>query len=392
MPLAAGQRCADGDLPARRDPRRDVADPPRRGPRDARDRAVRAGPSGRGGGARRRGRPARRVRDRRSRRRRRRRNRVRLTRRRLGGAGPPRRHQGVIDMSTSQPSLGGSRAGDRSDRDVERPASLAGRRPVVRGDHRPDRRQPGMGGIDAADANGEPERATARGERGLRRLQRGRRRTTRTSSSSSSSTAAPGAAADPAFKAAVGDLVAKLTARRRALDGVADAHVRPAGRPVPRPARGRSRRAGRVDGPDRRPDRGRRRPGHAADRAGLPILAEARAAQPEPRHPCRQQHVHQRRHQRADLDGPRRFAPPDDPADVHHPAVRVRGDRGLGRAARPGHHLAGGRLRDPGHLQPDRRTGQPQCHAAHRADRAGRRGRLLAVHDHPVPRRTARRP
>ena len=90
--------------------------------------------------------------------------------------------------------------------------------------------------------------------------------------------------------------------------------------------------------------------------------------------------------------GPRRLAPADDPADVLHPAVRVRGDRRLGRAARPGDHLAAGGVRDPGHLQPGRRAGQPERDPADRAHRAGGRGRLLAVHDHPLPGRTAGRP
>ena len=50
--------------------------------------------------------------------------------------------------------------------------------------------------------------------------------------------------------------------------------------------------------------------------------------------------------------------------------------------------LLGG-VRRPRALQPARRAGQPVREPAHRADRAGRGGRLLAVHDHPLPNRAA---
>ena len=49
-------------------------------------------------------------------------------------------------------------------------------------------------------------------------------------------------------------------------------------------------------------------------------------------------------------------------------------------------------VRDPRALQPGRRAGQPVREPARRPDRAGGRGRLLAVHDHPLPDRAAPRP
>ena len=104
-----------------------------------------------------------------------------------------------------------------------------------------------MGGIDAADANGNPNERQLEASEAYDVFNAGG-----TNDPFEQVVVvvggAPGATADPAFQAAVGDLVAKLTAAGAPLDGVADAHVQPAGRPAPRPARGRSRRAGWVDG------------------------------------------------------------------------------------------------------------------------------------------------
>ena len=113
------------------------------------------------GGARGRGRPARRVRDRRPRRGHRRRNRVCLTRRRLGGtaaASPARRHQEVHRrcprvsratrrVASRRPS--GSRCGA---------PGTAGRSPPCGSSRRSACSSSAcrMGGIDAADANGNP--------------------------------------------------------------------------------------------------------------------------------------------------------------------------------------------------------------------------------------------
>ena len=66
------------------------------------------------------------------------------------------------------------RARHRPGRDVERPAPLAGRRPVVRRHDRAAARQPVDGRDQGRRRRREPQRAPARGERGLRRLQRGR--------------------------------------------------------------------------------------------------------------------------------------------------------------------------------------------------------------------------
>ena len=185
-----------------------------------------------------------------------------------------------------------------------------------------------MGGIDAADANANPnerqleaseaydvfnagghERPVRAGHRRRRRRARRDRATRR--SRRRSATSSP-----------------QLQGVRRAARRRPDADLRPAGRPVRGAAGGRPRLARRVDRPDRRPDRRRRRPGHAAHRAG-PADPRRRpdGAAPTLAIHVDQQHVHQRRHQRADLERPRRLAAAHDPADVHHPAVRVRGDR-----------------------------------------------------------------
>ena len=112
-----------------------------------------------------------------------------------------------------------------------------------------------MGGIDAADANGNPNERQLEASEAYDVFNAGG-----TNDPFEQVVVvvggAPGATADPAFQAAVGDLVAKLHGRRRAARRRPDAHVQPAGRPAPRPARGRARRAGWVDGADRRPDRG----------------------------------------------------------------------------------------------------------------------------------------
>ena len=149
---------------------------------------------------------------------------------------------------------------------------------------------------------------------------------------------APGATADPAFKTAVGDLVTALHGVRRPARRRPDADLQPARRPVRGAAVGRPRLARRVDRPDRRSDRWRQGPGHATHRACPADPRRRPDGQSRPCHPRHQQHVHQRRHQRAHQQRPRLDPVADDPADVHHPAVRVRGDRRLDRAAGPGDH------------------------------------------------------
>ena len=118
-----------------------------------------------------------------------------------------------------------------------------------------------MGGIDAADANGNPNERQLEASEAYDVFNAGG-----TNDPFEQVVVvvggAPGATADPTFQATVGDLVAKLTAAGAPLDGRPDPDVRPAGRPVPRPARGRPgvapdgstvRIIGRIDG--------RRRPG-----------------------------------------------------------------------------------------------------------------------------------
>ena len=129
------------------------------------------------------------------------------------------------------------------------------------------------------------------------------------SGSSSSSTAGPGAATDPAFQAAVGDLVAaprrRQGRRRRRRDRRPSTSSSTRSRPRPRPG-SISRR--RDDRPDHRHDPRRGRPGPEAPRAG-PRRSSTRPARPTPTDdPRHQPHVHQRRHQRADLARPGQLA------------------------------------------------------------------------------------
>ena len=70
---------------------------------------------------------------------------------------------------------------------------------------------------------------------------------------------------------------------------------------------------------------------------------------------------------------------------------RVRGGGGRLRPAGPRGHRAARRVRRPRALQPGRRPGKPVREPAHRADRARRGGRLLAVHGDPLPDRAAPR-
>ena len=121
-------------------------------------------------------------------------------------------------------------------------------------------------------------------------------------------------------------------------------------------------------------------------------LEELRARHPGMRDPCAEQHARQQRDQRARQRRSRRVAAAHDPPDVPDPARRVR-DRGRGGgAARPRDHGPARGVRPARHLQPGRRSGQPVCEPAGRAHRPRGRGRLLAVHAHPLPDGTSARP
>ena len=195
-------------------------------------------------------------------------------------------------------SAHGSRAGDRPDRDVERAAPLAGRRAVVRGDDRPLRHQPVDGRDQRLGREREPEREADRGEQGLRRLQC-RRHERPVRAGHRRRRGAPGRDSrsglqDRRRRPRHGAARVRRPARRRP-----DADLQPARRSVRGAAVGRPGLPRRVDRPDRRSDRRRQGPGHAAHRACPADPRRRPDGRSRPCHPRHQQHVHQRRHQRA---------------------------------------------------------------------------------------------
>ena len=106
-----------------------------------------------------------------------------------------------------------------------------------------------MGGIDAADANGNPNERQLEASKAYDVFNAGG-----TNDPFEQVVVvvggAPGATADPAFKAAVGDLVAKLTGAGAPLDGVQTPTFSQLADPfaAPRPRPGSSRRTGRPSG------------------------------------------------------------------------------------------------------------------------------------------------
>ena len=212
-----------------------------------------------------------------------------------------------------------------------------------------------MGGIDAADANANPNERQLEASEAYDLFNAG-------GPSDPYEQVivvvggAPGATSDPAFQTAVGDLMAALKASGAPLDGVqtptfdelSDPFTAPPAAGLVSADGSTVRIIGRINGDDTRVT--------PLIAPVLPILADRPDGEPRARDPRDQQHVHQRRHQRADLRGPRRLAATDDPADVPDPAVRLRGDRRRGRAAGAGDHVARRGVRDPRHLQPGGRS------------------------------------
>ena len=143
-----------------------------------------------------------------------------------------------------------------------------------------------MGGIDAADANGNPNERQLEASEAYDVFNAGG-----TNDPFEQVVVvvggAPGATADPAFQAAVGDLVAKLTAAGAPLDGVqtptfsqlVDPFHAPPEAGLVAPDGSTVRIVGRIEGDDTRVT--------PLIAPVLPILAEARAREPEPRHPRR---------------------------------------------------------------------------------------------------------
>ncbi len=151
----------------------------------------------------------------------------------------------------------------------------------------------------------------------------------------------PGAVADPAFKASVETIVEQLhgaSARDRRRH---DAELRPAGRPVPGAAGRRPGLAGRdARSGSWRACRVTTRRVHALLAPVRPIVDAARAANPTLRvHAIGNTFISDDIND-ADLERAGRHAQDHDAADVLHPAARVRRHRRVDRAAGPGHHLA----------------------------------------------------
>ena len=124
--------------------------------------------------------------------------------------------------------------------------------------------------------------------------------------------------------------------RRRRTD------VRRDRRPAARPAGGRPRRprtARPSASPRPSPARAPRSTSSWPTMRGVP-RDDVRAAHPGPAGPLARRLARQRGHPGAGQRRPGRLAPADDPADVPHPAHRLRGGRRRDRAARPGGHRA----------------------------------------------------
>ena len=194
-----------------------------------------------------------------------------------------------------------------------------------------------------------------------------------------------GATTDPAFRAAVADLVTDLGAAHASVDGTDTPTFDELVDPFTAPAAGRPRLGRRDDGPGRRQRPGRGSAGRAPARPGRGDRRRRPGGDAGRDDPRRQRHVHQPRHQRPHHPRPRQLAPDHPAADLRDPAARLRGDRGQPRPAGPRRDLAprGVRVRRP--LQPVRLRGQRQRDPADRAHRPRGRGRLLALHGHAVP-------
>ena len=285
---------------------------------------------------------------------RRRRNRACLTRRRLGGAGPPRHRRAVTRGSSTCPRV--SRATRRAA--SRRPSgsrcgapATAGRSPPCGSWRRSACSSSAcrMGGIDAADANGNPNERQLEAseaydvfnaggdERPVRAGRRRRRRRARRDGRSG----VPGRGRRPRREARRPPARRSTASRRPTLRASWPTRsTAPPEAGLVAPDGSTVRIVGRIDG--------RRRPGsrRSSRRSCRSSTRPGRRTRTSPIHAISSTFINDDINAliSTGLDDSLRA---DDPADVHHPAVRVRGDRGLGRAARPGDHLAGGRVRDP---------------------------------------------
>ena len=208
---------------------------------------------------------------------------------------------------------------------------------------------------------------------------------------STSSCPRPAASRTPAFQAAIADAVDRLRALQVTLDGQAQPVFEEVIDPLTAPPQ-----AGLVspDGTTVRSSpahpRERRTPRRArAGRPGDP--EEIQAAHPEFAIHGLSRHARQRADQRDRQRRPRRLAADHDPAHVRDPARRVRRPGRGDRPAGPRRDRAARRVRRPRPVQPVRLPDQPVRRPARRPDRPRRRGRLLAVHDQPLPHRARRR-
>ena len=157
-----------------------------------------------------------------------------------------------------------------------------------------------MGGINAGDANGNPNDRKLEASRGLRRLQRRRHQR--------SVRAVPRGRQRRARRHLECLVQGGRRRPRRRPSRLAgrdqrqlDADLRSTRQSIRGPTAGRPHLGRRDDGSNRHPGARRGRPGPRAPRAGAPDRQRGAGGPPRADHPRHQQHVHQRRHQRADL-------------------------------------------------------------------------------------------
>ena len=161
---------------------------------------------------------------------------------------------------------------------------------------------------------------------------------------------------DPAFAADVAAITTRLGAVQSTVDGVAGQAITELVDPIGVP------QAATLISPDRTTVRLVGRVLGEGDQLGdrlapVPaVITELRATYPAYRIHALNNLLANDEISHADQRRPRLVAPADDPADVPHPADRVRGGRRGGRAAGPRDHRAARGVRDPRSVQPGGRA------------------------------------
>jgi len=170
-------------------------------------------------------------------------------------------------------------ARDRTSRDVECPPSLARVRGVGPGHYRVFVGSILAGGINALDANSNPNEQKIESQQAYDVFNAGGTADPYEQSSWWSA-GGPGATSDPAFKATVAGLVDALAAAQGTVGGVATKDLRSAGRSVHGATCGRTRLCRWLDRSDHRPHQRRRHSCRALLVPIRPIVDAARAAHP----------------------------------------------------------------------------------------------------------------